>query len=171
MMNMRHVDEVMTTNLVTVSQLAQVNEAEALAAAKGIRHLIVLGNDEQPAGMVCASDFRDADRAARVGEIMSAPVETIWAKASVQQAAAFMRREHVGSLAVVANGHVLGIVTRRDLRRAGIRQDETGGAACASCGTHHGIHPGHGSLEVCFCAECLDRALPEGFEEEIGGGD
>jgi predicted transcriptional regulator len=163
---MNHVGDVMTSTLVTIDRLLGVREAEKLAASKGVHHLVVVEGD-WPAGIVCVHDLEHADRAASIGQVMSAPVETIWAQASVSQAATCMRHEHVGCLAVVANGHLVGIVTRRDLRRAGISQEETGGAECAACKAHHHLEFGGDASEVCFCADCLDR-LPE---PELGGGD
>ncbi len=170
-MNRTHVNEVMTSNQVTVDGASRVEEAAALAEARHIRHLVVLADDGHPAGIVCARNLTTANRDRAVEDVMSTPVETIWSRASVDQAAICMRREHVGCLAVVSDGKVTGIVTRRDLRRAGVLQEATGNGGCDSCGAHSGPDVSAEVREVCFCPACLDRVPPSGLEDEIGSGD
>ncbi len=53
-----------------------------------------------------------------VREIMTTPVEVIDADASIREAAKRMSEKGIGSLVVVKDGNVVGIVTERDLVRA-----------------------------------------------------
>lgn len=168
---MKHVVDVMTTSLVGVDPVTSILDAEMLASRANLRHLVVFEREERPGGIVCVCDLERAHRGGLVRDVMSHPVETIWANATVEQAAILMRQQRVGCLVALSEGRACGIVTRRDLRRAGLTQEQTGGGECLSCKTHHDLRSLGGIQEVCFCSECLDRAAPEGYEEEVGGGD
>ena len=67
----------------------------------------------------------------RVAEIMSTDVVTVEAGASVGDAAETMRKHRVGSLPVMENGRMVGIVTEVDILRQIVRTDATTGPECA----------------------------------------
>lgn len=66
-----------------------------------------------------------------VAEIMSTDLVTVAPEASLDDAAAIMRKEKVGSLPVVENGRVVGILTETDMLRHIVRADATCPPECA----------------------------------------
>jgi hypothetical protein len=79
-----------------------------------------------------------------------------------------MNSHRVGSLVVTDQSRVLGIVTRRDLERAGlpVRDDARGHCSCCGSLGHLREHP-TGAL----CTDCLDRSRMSQSEADLGGGD
>jgi hypothetical protein len=78
-----------------------------------------------------------------------------------------MRNRAVGCLPLFAGGLLLGVVTRTDMLRAGVTQDELGGS-CWGCGTQHALVPDRERESPTFCRECLEC---RGDSIELGGGD
>jgi CBS domain-containing protein len=54
---------------------------------------------------------------AKIRDLMVKKVTTLQAHASVYQAVKFMNKNKIGSLVIVRNGEVVGILTERDLLR------------------------------------------------------
>jgi tRNA nucleotidyltransferase (CCA-adding enzyme) len=79
-------------------------------------------------GIVSQRDLEQAARAARlalpVSSVMSQPVVSTSADASLEQALALMEREDVGRLPVLRGERLVGIVTRSDLLRVLYRGDD-----------------------------------------------
>jgi acetoin utilization protein AcuB len=119
---MKTIANVMSRCLVATSPGTSVAEAADLASEKGIRHLLVMESEEL-VGVLCTCDLCDVDPKARVSRCMSAPVETVGATATLDEAATLMRRRGVGCLPVTVGGLVVGIVTRSDLRHEGLSAD------------------------------------------------
>jgi CBS-domain-containing membrane protein len=93
--------------------------ADEFAAARGVHHLLVFDRLLELAGIICRCDL--AHGAGRpVGEVMTTDVFAIDPSTSLGVAAAAMRELHIGCLPVVRGALVLGILTRRDLDRAGV---------------------------------------------------
>jgi CBS domain-containing protein len=63
-------------------------------------------------------DLKAALKALRVQDAMSSPVLTIGPDESIQDAAATLLEHRVGSLPVIEEGRLVGIVTTSDLLRA-----------------------------------------------------
>jgi hypothetical protein len=89
----------------------------------------------------------------------------------LETAADFMRENRVGCVPVIAEGHILGVVTRSDIRRAGILIEDPHGEVCAACGSDHHVRPDPRDSGTLFCLECLERARPPRAEEDVGVGD
>jgi predicted transcriptional regulator len=93
--------------------------ADEFAAARGVHHLLVFDRRRALVGVACRCDLGPgADRA--VGSVMSKEVFVAEPATSLGEAAAAMRQLGIGCLPVVAGPLVIGIVTRRDLDRAGV---------------------------------------------------
>ena len=93
--------------------------ADEFAAARGVHHLLVFDRLLELAGVICRCDL--AHGAGRpVGTVMTTDVFAIEPSTSLGVAAAAMRDLHVGCLPVVRGPLLLGILTRRDLDRAGV---------------------------------------------------
>lgn len=148
---------------VTVSPEAPALFAASLAASKGFSHLPVRAGD-QLVGMLCTCDLWDASPRTIVAERMSVPVLVTEENETLRSAAARMKIHDVGCLPVVVAGRIYGILTRGDLRRAGLLRSDP---VCVTCGSRHHVRGQ-------FCLECLDAVEPGPFFEhyvDIGGGD
>lgn len=166
----RPVIEAMSAAPVTVEPDMRVDVAARIADEEGIHHLLVVAR-ERLLGEVCEFDLEAAEPDALVAECMRSPVLTIAFDATLGDAADAMRAHAVGCLPVMWGDQLVGIVTRGDLRRAGMSPETLLPPACMCCKTttHVRIDPHHS--EVTFCVECLDRAAPPDALDEIGGGD
>jgi len=168
------VSEVMTAHTVSVAPATCVEDAETLAQLGKVRHLLVMEASDL-VGVLCVCDLRGEPGPERVAACMSSPVYTTDAEALVEEAANRMARLGIGCLPVTARGKIVGIVTRGDLRRAGMRFEEgLGGHFCAACGAHHQVARDPRMAEVWFCddcQECAHSALDESRGEVLGSGD
>jgi acetoin utilization protein AcuB len=161
---------VMSRPLVTVSPDTEVGDAEWIATDERVHHLLVTERD-QLIGIVCVHDLHAADPTALVRDCMSAPVIGIGCTASVHTAADVMRRYQVSCLPVVAQQDVLGVVTHRDLVRAGAESADWRGELCAACGSDHHVRMDPRTGGAWFCLDCLERAHPPEPGEDVGVGD
>ncbi len=109
-------DDIMTAPVATVPATATVAEARAEMDRGRVRHLVVVKSPHKKVvGVVCDHDLRDARPETTVGEVMSAPAVTLPPSADVQEAAKLLRVRNVGSVAVVKERRLAGIVTTSDL--------------------------------------------------------
>jgi acetoin utilization protein AcuB len=123
----------MSPSAVTIAPDAPLGAALTAMQAREIRHLPVVEPDGRLVGIVTDRDLRqatlarfravrDADRDLLVQDVMTCAVVTIEADAPMARAAALMYERRIGSLPVVEDGRLAGIVTERDLLRALIRE-------------------------------------------------
>ena len=93
--------------------------ADEFAAARGVHHLLVFDRLLELAGVLCRCDLaHGGDRP--VAAVMSSDIFAVAPSTPIGVAAAAMRELHISCLPVVRGALVLGIVTRRDLDRAGV---------------------------------------------------
>ncbi len=142
------VDEVMTTDVVTVAPETTLKEVAALLSGRRISGVPVCDADGRVLGVVTEADIlwkelglgpgrgvleRLLERASgedtrvgarTAGEAMSAPPITVAPDAPVAHAAELMIEHGVNRLPVVAGDTLVGIVARADLVRAFTRSDE-----------------------------------------------
>jgi acetoin utilization protein AcuB len=132
------VGDVMTKDPVAVDLDTPVRVAIDLMRSKGIRHLPVVDQDAHVRGMLTDRDLRHAAflpalagqsglaphrvKAPRVRDIMTWSVVTTEAEIPLVQAALTMFQRRIGSLPVVADGRLVGILTERDVL-AGLREE------------------------------------------------
>lgn len=75
-------------------------------------------------GFIFLSNWRDYQEKLRkavglkVADVMSSPVITVEAEASVEEAATLMVEKHISRLPVMDEGKIVGIVSKRDLVKA-----------------------------------------------------
>jgi len=143
------VQDLMTTNVLTVPTSAPLKDAAALLASHRISGLPVVDDNRHVLGVLSEGDilFKESGPPERpsmlerllavpsigfdpklgartVGEAMSAPALTIGPRRPVTEAATTMIEEGVNRLPVVDDEkHLIGIVTRADLVRAFVRSD------------------------------------------------
>ena len=105
--------EVMRTNVRTIKPSEPVSMAKELFRRYDIHHLVVV--DKGVAGVVNDHDFAGARDDDPVERIMSRHVVTIGPEETIRKAAAIMTGQGIGSLPVVDDEKLVGIVTTRDL--------------------------------------------------------
>jgi len=121
----------MTPHPVTVDLDTSVSEATELMRTKNVRHLPVVDAEAHVLGIVTDRDLRHAAfvpalaeqtgwaprrvKAPRVRDVMSWSVVTTHADTDLVQAALTMFQRRIGSLPVVAEGRLVGILTERDV--------------------------------------------------------
>ncbi len=113
---MQPISRWMSHPVITVSPWATMGEARKLMITHNHHHLIVAEGDHVE-GVLCGCDVDVASPSARVGSWMSPP-EVIAESVDVDRAAERLLEAGVGCLPVVAGEHLVGIVTRTDIRRA-----------------------------------------------------
>ncbi|MFD5247681.1 CBS domain-containing protein [Amycolatopsis sp. NPDC058340] len=138
------VSEVMTTDPITVAPDTGYKQISALLAKQRISAVPVVDHSGTPVGVVSEADLlarlrgprpvllaghhaRDESRKAKAllaKDLMTAPVVTIEAGASLSAAAVRLIKKDVRRLFVVANGKLVGVVSRRDLLSMFRRPDE-----------------------------------------------
>lgn len=135
------VRELMSRDVATIGVGDSCQEAVGRMVRRKIRHLPVVDGAGALVGVVTDRDLRhhlfepsvlrgigavsvDALlRAAPVKEAMSSPVVTVAPDDDLEEAARVMLEDKVGSLPVVENGRVVGIITETDLLRRICRAD------------------------------------------------
>lgn len=119
--------DVMSRPVVSVGTTATVREATALLTERGFAALPVVDDSSQVVGMFSESDALRADpldRAALVSSAMATPVEVVGPATDLATVAERMLAGRLRCLPVVEEGLLLGIVARRDLLRALVRDDD-----------------------------------------------
>lgn len=123
------VKDIMTPDPVTIEPEAPLAAAIARMRERQCRHLPVVDADGRLVGIVTDRDLRQASfarlRALREAEqdlqvqsVMTWALVTIHPAATIAHAARVMFERRVGSLPVVEDGRLVGILTERDLLRA-----------------------------------------------------
>jgi CBS domain-containing protein len=163
------VSAIMSRNLIAVAPDTQPAVARLIAEDEGVHHLIVLEN-ERLVGIVCEYDLFLAKPGDRVKDCMSSPM-TCSPATTLEAAAMIMRERAIGCLPVLDGNCAVGIVTRGDLRRAGLLVEEVAIPPCVSCGTDHHVRLDPRTEGAAFCLECLERAGSQTTDDDIGGGD
>ena len=121
------IDEVMTTELITISPSMNLAEARTLMQENRIHHLPVVNEHNDLVGLLtltdvlAATDSRLRDEASRihardihVRDVMVNDVITVDARASLRQAALFIEKHKIGCLPVVRDRKLMGIITDTD---------------------------------------------------------
>ncbi len=125
------VRDVMTKDPVVVSLDTPVREAAELMRSRSIRHLPVVDEGAHLLGILTDRDLRHAAfvpmlgeqagwgprraKSPRVRDVMTWSVVTTHADVDLVQAALTMFQRRIGSLPVVAEGRLVGILTERDV--------------------------------------------------------
>lgn len=136
------VSEAMSRNVATIGAAEAAHTAIGLMLARKIRHVPVVDAQGVLVGIVTDRDLRhhlfspgvferigqvssdDLLKAATVKQVMSSPAISIHADEDLETAARLMVGRKIGSLPVVENGRVVGIVTETDLLRQIVLTEE-----------------------------------------------
>lgn len=166
---------IMTPAPVLIGADSRVHAAIRLAKTRGVHHLLAVEGG-RVRGVVCRCELDAARPNAQVSQLMRAPAVSVATETTIAEATQIVRDRTVGCLPVTdVSGQVVGVVTRRDLRRAGALGLEPGFDACASCASTHGLVPPRGLAPV-FCSECTTSpsASPSSVEalyQTLGGSE
>jgi CBS domain-containing protein len=139
----------MSRNVVVIEATATCHDAMELMVRRKVRHLPIVATDGAIAGIVTDRDlrhhlfrpdvFREVGRSpveqllssVKLWEIMSSPVVSVSPDAELEQAARMMLEDKLGSLPVVDEGRIVGIITETDLLRRIVGADACCGAVDA----------------------------------------
>ena len=110
--------EIMSRDVRTIAPDRPLSEAAELMRIRGIRHLVVV-EGSVVVGVISNRDLAAITRReleqVRVRDVMLRHVVTVTPQATVAQAANKMRNSRIGSLPVMEEGHLVGIVTTTDV--------------------------------------------------------
>jgi predicted transcriptional regulator len=162
------VDAVMQSPVKTLPADMSTVDALQFAERYHMHHLPLLDGGKI-VGLVCTCDLEDLELTAPIRNAVSHPLATIPPQSGIDQAVLRMSERSVGSLLVVDDGALVGIVTREDLARAGAEVDNVPHFRCRSCGSirHLKREGDKGTL----CMDCRARAAPEEPGDGTGVGD
>ena len=140
------VQEIMSSDVMTIGPEAELRDVARLFVENGISGLPVCGAQREILGVVSEGDIlfkeqgprgqsvlsrfggkapKEVEKAlaVKVSEAMTAPAVTIPPYSSVAEAARLMSEHGINRLPVLKDGELVGIVTRTDLVRAFVRSD------------------------------------------------
>jgi acetoin utilization protein AcuB len=142
------VRDAMTGNVETIAAAEPAHTAISRMMRKKVRHLPVVETDGTLVGVVTDRDLRhylfspgvferigqvssdDLLKGARVKQVMSSPAISVRADDDLETAARLMVGRRIGSLPVVEDGRVVGIVTETDLLRQIVLSEEARTPEC-----------------------------------------
>ncbi|HVU00694.1 MAG TPA: CBS domain-containing protein [Polyangiaceae bacterium] len=172
--------DVMTRNPVVVGPDMTAWSADCLARKRNVHYLLVV-DGYRLVGVVCGCDLTRAKADSHLDSCMRTEPVTVDDQETAAGAATKMLERHVGCLPVLDwSGSLRGVVTRHDLRAAGVLS-RLSFRTCSSCGSTHGLPPetnaeGPPEEGAIFCVRCQDRGnSPKSDIDEsyitLGGGD
>ena len=116
------VDSIMITNLVTVCEDDLIDFADTLMSWHNFHHLPVENSSGEISGIISARDIdeyrskHDDSRDVLVHNCMTSDIITVTPETSLQKAETVMLANEIGSMPVVRDNRVIGIVTANDIR-------------------------------------------------------
>ncbi|BFH73835.1 CBS domain-containing protein [Sulfurisphaera javensis] len=112
------IDSIMTTKIETIPQNASILDAAKLMTMKGVRRLPIV-NEYRMIGIITAADIvKYLDKHKQIGNVLDAGTRNPWTVnryMSIIDAAKMMKEKKIGTLPVVDDSKLVGIVTERDL--------------------------------------------------------
>ena len=112
------VDSIMNTKVETISQNSTILDAAKIMNLKNIRRLPIV-NEYRMIGIITAADIvKYLDKNKKIGNVLEAGTKNPWTISrytSIIDVAKFMRDKKIGTLPVVDDNKLVGIVTERDL--------------------------------------------------------
>jgi CBS-domain-containing membrane protein len=146
----------MSRPVLTVGPDARVKEVLALAGSSGVHHFPIV-TEGKLVGIVCTCDLQQLTPDAKIMQAAWRFVVTVPLDSMLSDAARLMVIHGVGSVVVMSDGHVGGIVTREDCIRAAPELEQLlWGARCVVCGTRCHLRPGPDGQ--CVCQSCRTTA-------------
>lgn len=121
--------EIMTRPVITVQPNTPLREAVHELVDNGFAGLPVVDEDDRVIGVITERDAlaaseRDDGMAGSVADVMKQPVDVVAPDADTHEVVHHMLERHLRCLPVVADGELVGIISRRDLLRPLVRPDD-----------------------------------------------
>ncbi len=121
---------IMNTRPVTVLSGTDLTVASDTMAWADVRHLVVLSRAEKLVGILSEHDIvreligvrEEGEGVATVDDVMTKKVQTAGPDDSLTEAAARLAVSEIGCLPITQLGRLIGLVTRTDVLRGGLRQ-------------------------------------------------
>ena len=168
---MSKVISVMSKYLVRLSGSITAEEAMERLEREAVHHALVTHDDDME-GVVCLCDLERVPSRTRVAACMKKDYVFVDEDTTAREAADMMQRWGIGFLPVISeSGDLIGVVTRRDLRRTGFLPNRRGVDRCASCGETHSLAPCTDEWIPVFCKKCSEPPVPRDMYLTLGGGD
>ncbi len=119
------VRDVMNKDVTRINARTDVATATKIMVDKGVRCAVVVDDNGKPLGIVTEGsiarkvvrDCKDPGKI-KVGEIMSSPLKTIPADATLREASDKLLEEGVNQLYVEENGEIVGLITEHRILKA-----------------------------------------------------
>ncbi|SDJ66306.1 acetoin utilization AcuB family protein [Salimicrobium halophilum] len=121
------IEEMMKTEVQTLTEEDTIEEALRILNAHHIRHIPIVDKDDQVIGIVSDRDVRDASPSVfeqdpqlnqlrnRLGSIMTSPVITVHPLDFVEEVATIFYEHEIACVPVTSNEKLVGIITEKDL--------------------------------------------------------
>jgi len=116
------VKDVMSSPVITIKEDAPTNKAAELIGKHGLGCIIVTSKNEKPLGIITERDLVTRVLAknlkpdsVKVKEVMTTPLLTIEPDEAISEAARKMNRLNIRRLGVVYKGHLIGLVSSKDV--------------------------------------------------------
>jgi len=141
--------EIMTRPVIRVEPVTSVRAAITLLTEHCVSSLPVVDTDGRVVGIFTESDALRADDGAQlVRSLMTRPVEVVALDTDVAEIARRMLGDRLRSIPVVDDGVLAGIVSRRDILRPLVRQDDAILAQLSALLTDYSGHRDLWEIEV-----------------------
>ena len=118
------INHIMTRNIISIESNASVSEVATLMTKKEVGAVVVT-KQGKPVGIITEVDIlkrcciaKVCNQVCEAKEVMSTPLITIEADASLGEAAKMMTDQKIRRLLVEEEGKIVGLVTEKDLLRA-----------------------------------------------------
>ncbi len=146
-------EDVMTTNVITVTEHQTKQQAARLLSQHRISGLPVINNDHTVMGVVTEFDVI-GKKGQTVGEIMTRGVISVTPDTDLEDVGRILVHEHIKRLPVLEQGRLVGIVSRADLVREMAQR-----WVCQVCG-----EVVRGEEQPKLCPRCGAINIPTSFE-------
>jgi CBS domain-containing membrane protein len=120
-MSVLAVRDVMTREVLTVAPEEAADLGAQIMSLGRIRHLPVVEADGRLVGMLSQRDVLRVEAGRTAGDVMTRDVRTVAPDTSLLEAAETMQRFKIGSLPVMEDGRLVGILTEADFVDLAIR--------------------------------------------------
>jgi len=169
---MTKVTNVMSKYLVRLARTTTAEDAIDRLEREAVHHALVT-HDGDMQGVVCLCDLERVPARSHVAACMKKDYVFVDEVTTARETAEMMQRWGIGFLPVIGgSGEIVGVVTRRDLRRTGFLPNRRGVDRCASCGEAHSLAPRTNDWIPVFCRKCTEPpTYPREMYLTLGGGD
>ncbi len=154
------VSDIMTRDLLTVPTELSVADGLARALDREVHHLLLVEAGRLK-GVTCICELRERLPNESLRDCVRRAPIVIWAQCTLKQAAQRFIEKEVSFFPVCDGPHVVGVITRGDLRRSVVSEAVLPNSfRCKFCGSTRHVRPLHGDTSVPACLECTDRTAP-----------